>query len=197
MLHRALVAASGLPVVEDVAALLAAGANPAFSDPKHLGWTALCRAAWAGAGPNVSALLADPRTDVNVVDTLDRTPLYLAALGGHAAVVEALLAKGADVRVGVNPLFAAAGAGAPLVAQRLLGAGARHRDRNSAGDSPLHVAAREGHADVVGVLLGAGAGVGEVNKAGETALQLATMFEHEEAAALLQAAQLTAAAATA
>lgn len=185
MLHRALVAASGLPVVEDVVALLAAGANPAFTDSKHLDWSALCRAAWAGRCANVAALVTDPRAELDVRDSLDRTPLYLASLGGHADIVDLLLGRGADVRVGVNPLFAACASGSPGVVRTLLAAGCRHRDRNAAGDSPLHVAAQEGHAEVVAVLLGAGADAGEVNKAGETPLALATMFEHADTVAVL------------
>jgi ankyrin repeat protein len=188
-LHRALAAAAGLPSLPDLSALLDAGANPAFTDSNALGWSALCRAAWAGRGANVGRLLRDPRTDVDVVDAQDRTPLFLAALGGHHAVVAALLAAGADCRTrGTSPLLAAAAVGAGPVVAQLLAAGCRPDARDAAGDTPLHAAAREGHADVVAALLAAGAAPGARNRAGETPEQLAAAFEHEDVLAVLAGA---------
>jgi ankyrin repeat protein len=51
--------------------------------------------------------------DVNEQDRNGSTPLFIAAIYGHAAVVELLLAHGADVHVkargGATPLYVAAG----------------------------------------------------------------------------------------
>ena len=45
------------------------------------------------------ALLDAAPIDVNAVDAAGRTPLHVAATHGHAVVVEALIAAGADASV--------------------------------------------------------------------------------------------------
>jgi ankyrin repeat protein len=57
-----------------------------------VGRTPLSLAAIAGDADRVGQLLADPRTDPNLVDRDRQTPLHWAALAGHLDVVEALLA---------------------------------------------------------------------------------------------------------
>ena len=56
-------------------------------------------AAFAGADAVAARLLADARTDPNLVDRDRQTPLHWAALGGHLDVVGTLLA---DPRVNVG-----------------------------------------------------------------------------------------------
>ncbi|MEU4261161.1 ankyrin repeat domain-containing protein [Streptomyces argenteolus] len=88
-------------------------------------------------------------------------PLCGAACGGHAEVVEALLAAGAwpDLReqFGFTALRWAAGLGHARIAELLLGHGADPGLPGPQGEPPLVVAARRGSARTVRTLLGHGA----------------------------------------
>jgi ankyrin repeat protein len=85
---------------------------------------ALVDAVKAGQLVRVRALLEENPARVNGKDAqFGATPLHWAALRGHAAVAELLVASGADVNA-----------------------------RNGAGETPLQVAQRSGRADVVRVL---------------------------------------------
>ena len=90
------------------------------------------------------------------------TPLHFAVLGGHAAVVEQLLAAGAAVdakdRMGETPLNFAAEEGHAAVAKQLLAAGAGVDAKGQDGATPLHLAVYGcKNAAVVEQLLAAGA----------------------------------------
>ncbi len=78
------------------------------------------------------------------------TALMAASAAGHAAIVSALLAKGADVSVG-HPLSSAASGGHADIVEVLLAAGAE------AGGRALDAAAAGTHASLVKRLLDAGA----------------------------------------
>jgi ankyrin repeat protein len=104
-------------------------------------------------------LKADPRR-VNARGVGDRTPLHLAARGGHRDVAELLLQRGAEVNAraegefghGLTPLHEAARGGHREVVKLLLEHGADVNTRNDAGKSPLELAVEGGHFDVAELL---------------------------------------------
>ena len=88
----------------------------------------LLRAARAGHGDTIRALLTSPEVDVNGRDEHGNTPLIEAARFGHDDVVRALLTARADVKV-----------------------------KNGEGKTALMLAAEGGHDEIVGMLKQAGA----------------------------------------
>lgn len=102
---------------------------------------------------NVQQLLAlghHPSARGRMADS--KTPAHVASQYGHAAVVRALLAGGADANAparhgssgaGWTPLHVAAAAGKGEVVQALLAAGADPCRVNSDGATPLHLAAEQ------------------------------------------------------
>jgi ankyrin repeat protein len=115
----------------------------------------------------VKLLLATERVDVNSKDTkYGQTPLWMAAVGGHEAVVKLLLEKGVDPNLkptsgysdGRTPLSIAAAVGHEKVVKLLLandGVDLNSKDNNSR--TPLSIAAANGHGAVVKLLLEKGA----------------------------------------
>ena len=89
-----------------------------------------------------------------------RTPLFMAAREGHAAIARLLIVAGADT---ARP--------------------------DHAGFQPLHVAASFGRVDVMKVLIGAGVSVNAQAVRGDTALKLAVMRRREEAVTYLLSTQ--------
>lgn len=192
--------------------LLESGAdpNPATGEtPLHL-------AAELGDGILAAALL-EALADVNAVDGRGRTALHIAAESpGRFAVVEALLAAGADVdhrgATGETPLHSAMSGNRgrfdltsvfvldplaprppwqppenPAVAA-LVGAGADLDARGPAGETALHRAAAQGQAHHVAVLLDGGAAVDARNEGGATPLHLAATARNDAAVMALVAA---------
>ena len=118
---------------------------------------ALAAAAREGDLDEVKAILRSVRYTVDAAVTWERTPLWLAASRGHAAVCEVLLRHGARASAaaacGTTPLEAAARGGHARAVAALLGGGAAATAR------ALELAARRDAGDVPEALVGAGAPV--------------------------------------
>jgi ankyrin repeat protein len=123
----------------------------------QLSWTALCRASFNGQ-LRVAEVLIRHNASVNVVNGIDRSPLFLAALGGHAAVVRLLLDHGADVRVRAHSVSGVRGV-CRAVLQRLLRRSACCCDCVMCvqlGQNPLIASAAVGSLPVTELLLARG-----------------------------------------
>ncbi|KAK3267333.1 hypothetical protein CYMTET_24102, partial [Cymbomonas tetramitiformis] len=111
------------------------------------------------------------------------TPLYIAH-EPHNEVVEALLAKGAQVDLadedGRTPLYIAACNGRKEVVEALLAKGAQVDLAEQNEGTLLHIAACNGHKVVVEALLAKGAQVDLADKNGGTLLHIAALNGHNE-----------------
>lgn len=123
------------------------------------GMTALHWAAYRN-DPEMAKALVQAGANVMAVTRLQGlTPLFLAAKGGYAAVLEVLIGAGADVNAS-----------------------------NSTGSTPLMLAAASGNTDAVNLLLDRGANVnGKESTWGETPLMFAAAFNRSAAVKMLLA----------
>jgi quinoprotein dehydrogenase-associated probable ABC transporter substrate-binding protein len=134
---------------EDVKLFASRGADPNVLSRQNL--TPLGVAAQYGKNEAAVALIAagaDPRRPIGEAAY---TPLMLASANDASELVQALLAKGADVNA-----------------------------RNTGGVTALMMAAANGHADMVGLLLHAGANVQAQTDRGDTALSIARAKKDEK-----------------
>jgi len=149
-------------IAGDVAALrqlVADHGGPAVrldADPVEL--TALHWAAASGSVEAVQFLLGPPvEADPRAARNNNFTPLHSAAMQGHAAVCEVLLAAGVGVNVqtdpqGYAPLHSAAFAGHVEAIRVLLANGADRTLANYRNERPVDTARRTGQAEAVRVL---------------------------------------------
>lgn len=150
----------------------------------------LLKAAKEGNLQKTSALLKKG-AQVNAADENGLTPLYVAAISGHEAVVRLLIEKGAEVdtrdyTLFGTPLLMAATLGHAATARLLLEKGARVNAANIFGVTPLHWAAGNGHEAVVRLLLEKGAEINAARKDnGWTPLHQAAVKGHEAVVRLL------------
>lgn len=172
-------------------------AGVAVDSADDVGMTPLHAAASCGRHEAVRLLLA-AKAAVECRDSEGRTALMCAVQGrelrhsrwastpakysstpGHKAVVQELLAAGADVDAADNssntPLHAAVRCGHVSVIRPLLAAGPNVAATNSLGVPPLHAAASRGSVEIVELLLAAGASPSAPDSKGNTPLQLAAM----------------------
>lgn len=116
--------------------------------------------------------------DVNGRDARGFTPLILAAYGGHAATVEALLAAKADpclpdTAQGNTAQMGVAFKGNDAIAARLLKTKCPVDARNKAGQTALMMAALFGRTAQVDMLIAAGADPGAIDMTGRSAASVA------------------------
>ncbi|RPE79871.1 ankyrin repeat domain-containing protein [Vulcaniibacterium tengchongense] len=117
---------------------------------------------------------------VDATDAQGCTALLRAAGGGHRAVVDLLLARGADptraAASGATPLSAAVSMRHVEIVDRLLAAGAPLEQRLPGGLTVLMVASALGLTDLAARLLAAGADIHACDAQGRQALHCAAMY---------------------
>lgn len=156
----------------------------------------LHEAAAAGEERALALADADP-AQVNALSPDGFAPLHLACFFGHPALVDGLLARGADANavsrnaMAVRPLHSAAahgGADARLTISRaLLAGGADARPAQHGGWTPLHQAAATGDAALARLLLDHGADPAARSDDGKLPADMARERGHLELAASLGA----------
>ena len=141
--------------------------------------TDLPAAAVLGDADAVRRLL-DLGLPIDAADAQGCTALLRAAGGGHRAVVELLLARGADptlaARTGATPLSAAVSMRQTDIVDRLLAAGATLEQRLPGDVTVLMLAAALGLPDVCTRLLAAGANINAADAQGLTPLHCAALY---------------------
>ena len=152
--------------------LLARGFDANTIDPKgqHGLYLALREPSLKAA----QALIDWPKTNVNVLNAKDESPLMMAALKGQQELADKLIKKGADVnKTGWTPLHYAASSGHLAIISLLLENSAYIDAESPNGTTPLMMAAMYGTPAAVRLLLKEGADAQLKNQQGLTALQFA------------------------
>ena len=172
---------------ELVKQLLSRGFDANTLDPKGLHGLYL---ALREPSPKVAEVLIDwPKTNVNVLNAQNESPLMLAALKGDQPSAEKLIKKGADVnKTGWAPLhYAASNGNLPIIA--LLIENSAYIDAESPnGTTPLMMAAMYGTPEAVKLLVDEGADVQLKNQQGLTALDFAQRASRPDSAELIATA---------
>lgn len=169
----------------DVARQLAAGVDPNVRNQR--GEPALMQAVREGSWEVFDVLLADRRTDVNVLNGLQETPLMYTAISGDLARSKRLVARGAQVnKLGWTPLHYAAAKGHTELARYLIEQGAIVNAPSPDGTSPLMMAMRANSASTVQLLIEAGADPGQRNLQGQDAVDMARQYGNTHLAAALE-----------
>lgn len=130
-----------------------------------------------------------PKTQVEWRTPQDESPLMMASLKGHTALVKKLIARGADVnKPGWAPLHYAATSGHLQIMELLLEEHAFIDAQSPNGTTPLMMAAHYGTPQAVKLLLEAGADTQMKNELGLTAIDFANRANRKDAADLIAAA---------
>ena len=170
-----------------VLSLAAAAASVAADAPQSL--VDLIR---AGQRDAVMAAITSPDIDVNAADPDGSTPLMWATYRVDHEMVQALLKKGAKVRVtnrfGASALAEAVKVGDVDMTRWLIDAGADANSANGDGETALMLASSIGSLPIAQLLIAHGANVNAVeNFRGQNALMWAAAQDHPDVVDLLLA----------
>lgn len=167
-----------------VQALLARGFDPNTLDSQ--GRSGLFLALGAHSLKVAQALLDSPKINVETRDRQDESPLMMAALKGELAMVQELIAKGADInKPGWTPLHYAATGGHDDIVSLLLEHSAYIDAASPNGTTPLMMAAYYGTTATVRTLLEQGADPALKNEQGLTAIDFAQRGHRPDAVELI------------
>jgi ankyrin repeat protein len=148
-------------------------------------------AAFKGNVDDVRARLKAQPDLLNTDDFLALSPLHRAVQGGQAAMVQLLLAQGADTASydenGNTPLHWAVFLGENNIVKILIDGRANVNAKGAQGKSPLHLAVQQGFLSIAEILLEAGADSNASASGGQTPLCIAVEKGNVEAARLLLA----------
>ncbi|MFM0035623.1 ankyrin repeat domain-containing protein [Paraburkholderia strydomiana] len=165
--------------VDGVNKLLAKGMDPNSID--NQGIPLLVIAAREKSDKVGAALLADPKTNIEIEDKAGENALMMAALVGDLDFVNLLIAKDAEVnKKGWAPLHYAAANGHDDIVKVLLDHSAYVDAGSPNGTTPLMMAARGGHVSTVKLLLDNGADLTVKNQIGMTALDFAKTYKEPD-----------------
>lgn len=166
--------------------LLGRGFDPNALDPA--GRHGLFIAVKEGALKVANALVDFPKTNVEWRSAKDESPLMIASMKGHVALVRKLIARDADVnKTGWTPLHYAATSGQVEVIRILLDENAYIDAESPNGSTPLMMAAKYGTTAAVKALLEGGADPRLRNELGLTAIDFAQQANRRDAAELIAA----------
>ncbi|MBT2324168.1 ankyrin repeat domain-containing protein [Variovorax paradoxus] len=167
--------------------LLGRGFDPNTQD-EH-GQTGLLIAMREPSPKVVEVLLDSPKTNVELRNAKDESPLMMAALKGQQDVVTKLIARDADInKPGWTPLHYASTNGHVAVMKQLLDNHAFIDAQSPNGTTPLMMAAMYGSTAAVQLLLDEGADTQMKNEKGMTAIDFAQRAGRSDAVRLLGAA---------
>ena len=165
--------------VDGVKKLLAKGMDPNSVD--NQGMPLLVLAAREKSDKVGAALLANPKTNVEIEDKAGENAMMMAALNGDLEFVKQLIAKDAEVnKKGWAPLHYAAANGHDDIVKLLLDHSAYVDAGSPNGTTPLVMAARGGHVSTVKLLLDNGADLTVKNQIGLTALDFAKTYKEPD-----------------
>ncbi|HCY15491.1 MAG: hypothetical protein A2Z93_01785 [Curvibacter sp. GWA2_64_110] len=169
-----------------VSSLLQRGFDP--NTPNPAGEHGLMLALRSPAPKVIAVLLAWPKTNVEVRNRQDESPLMIASIKGMTEIVSQLLDKDADVnKSGWTPLHYAATAGHLQIMNLLLEHHAYIDAASPNGSTPLMMAAMYGTPSAVKLLLEAGADPLLKNDLGLTAIDFAQRANRQESADIIAA----------
>jgi ankyrin repeat protein len=169
-----------------IMALLNRGFDPNTPDPQGL--PGLYLALRESSLKAAQALIDWPKTNVEIRTLQDESPLMMAALKGHVAMVKKLIARDADVnKTGWTALHYAATNGHVEIIRILLEQHAYIDAESPNGTTPLMMAAHYGSPSAVKALLEAGADPTIKNQLGLTAIDFANRAGRQDSAELIAA----------
>lgn len=138
-------------------------------------------AAYFGLTSIISYIMED--SDLDVPDSMKRTPIWYAAKNGHQATVSLLLDKHCQPDIvdieGYAPMIWAVRNGDETVVRLLLDNGAQLERTDRSGQAPLWIAVFRGHEPIVHLLLDKGANIETAEKNGRTILSTAAARGHQ------------------